>query len=146
MSKEIWRLLDPGEITIAGDMFQARDLRWRQVEGIGQMVGADTIRRRESHPTWPAPRDARTDPPKKEDGNSCGDVLGIIKGYTDWTTWKWHQARLALWLPLPPAPVLKSEAEQAWDKVANELTAVERVPKWSRESFIAGYEAAKGAK
>lgn len=103
-------------------------------------------------PDYPPPRDARTDPPKKSDANSSGEVLGVAwgDGITEWTTWQWHQRGkvLRLWMPLPPPiPEQKSEAERAWETEAQTLGIAQTV-EWreydlAKKEFIRGFNAAK---
>lgn len=94
----------------------------------------------ETLPDWPAPRDARTDPPKEN--NCIGKmVLGYKAGFWNICHIKDATFTFYQWLSLPPTPEQKSEAERAWEFFATK-NATSSHPV-EHESFIAGYEAAK---
>lgn len=98
-------------------------------------------------PPRPEPRDARTDPPKKTDGDRNGIVLTLDNAGI-WVRDYWRNVK-GFWLPLPPAPPpAKSDAEKAWETHCGPGAQ----NPWFRDDshakaiFTAGYNAAKGAK
>ncbi len=125
---KLWRELEPGE----------------KADGqVRHMCDAGPIVHLVPHDSqWPEPRDVRTDPPP------MGERLLFDSRGKEWCLVSNRDAShlgpcWTHWLPLPPAPPQKSEAEMAWEKAYG----------WSdntnpneKSFFLAGFEAAKKGK
>lgn len=89
---------------------------------------------------YPTPRDARTDAPKKEDAVQ-GFILAITELTGFWNVCRWDWPNISHWLPLPPIPEQKSEAERAFEDYASKV--IHGRSTTTKEDFIAGFNAAK---
>ncbi len=93
---------------------------------------------------WPEPRDVRTDPPQGDKCllfSSCDKTWHLFIKPSSRMSEEWSH-----WVPLPPAPPQKSEAERAWEAHVASVDGPYLDANTTKEVFLAGFEAAKKGK
>lgn len=146
--KELWRLLEPGDVWQEGDQFWARTIKceWRGMTILGGSVIEGEVGRRRM--TLPEPQgwiSVKERMPTKEDSGAQDCVLWMFASKSiiaaGWDK-QWVELKATHWMSIPPAPKEPKEPkdpdEEAWEKAYKDLDPDQT---WTQSAIGAGKSA-----